>query len=129
MQRNVNKANINIDLVFISQMALLTHCAPAAAAAAAASYYKFHSQKHTAKNKHRAGVGEIERSTRGQQAMSKFVDCGLHWVVFGACGVEAGRRAGPSSRRDVIILLKNAQAGGGSDVSVNLAKVTNTATA
>lgn len=55
MQRNVNKANINIDLVFISQMALLTHCAPAAAAAAAASYYKFHSQKHTAKNKHRAG--------------------------------------------------------------------------
>lgn len=62
--------------------------------------------------------------------MSKFVDCGLHWVVFGACGVEAGRRAGPSSRRDVIILLKNAQAGGGNgDVSVNLAKVTNRATA
>lgn len=124
MQRNVNKANINIDLVFISQMALLTHCAPAAAAAAAASYYKFHSQKHTAKNKHRESGGEIERSTRGQHAMSKFVDCGLHWVV-----VEAGQRAGPSSRRDVIILLKNAQAGGGSDVSVNLAKVTNRATA
>lgn len=58
MQRNVNKANINIDLVFISQMVLLTHCAPAAAAAAAASYYKFHSQKHTAKNKHRVGRAE-----------------------------------------------------------------------
>lgn len=93
MQRNVNKANINIDLVFINQMALLTHCAPAAAAAA--SYYKFHSQKHTAKNKHRERGGEIERSTRGQQAMSKFVDCGLHWVVFGACGEEGWLTAWP----------------------------------
>lgn len=70
-------------------MALLTHCAPAAAAAAAASYYKFHSQKHTAKNKHREWReegGEVEHSARGQQAMSKFVDCGLYWVVFGAWG-------------------------------------------
>lgn len=96
MQRNVNKANINIDLVFISQMVLLTHCAPAAAAAAA-SYYKFHSQKHTAKNKHRVGREEgreIERSARGQQAMSKFVDCGLYWVVFGAMGGGMGRAEG-----------------------------------
>lgn len=38
--------------------------------------------------------GEIERSARGQQAMSKFVDCELYWVVFGAMGGRDGKGGG-----------------------------------